>query len=336
MNAATPLAAAWRDPRARFLTAAAAVYTLGAAILRALPGFDHPERIAAAVAFDLTVTVTLLAWLLPVRAGRWPKAALVPIFFAGVAVTRALAPPEAAITATALAGLAVGGEALLLVWVALRARRGVAAARGAAGDLMGRVREGVRAAVWHRAVAEALAFEIAVLTYAFGGRRAPHVPDGCQAFGDSQRTPYGPVVGALGLVVLAETVPLHFLVARWSGSAAWVVTALGLYALVYLVADWRAGAERPILLDAEWLVVRTGIRWTVEVPRAAIVAVERRAPVAGEKPLRAARLGAANVWIRLAEPVEAIGVYGRRRRVTTIALGVDQPDRLIAALARPA
>jgi len=129
MTAATPLAALLRDPRIRFLAAAVAVYALGATILRALPGFEHPERIAAAVALDLTFTVSFLAWLLPVRAGRWPTVALVPIFFAGVAAAHALTPPAAGATVTALAAVAVGGEVLFLAWIALRARRCLAAAR---------------------------------------------------------------------------------------------------------------------------------------------------------------------------------------------------------------
>ena len=59
MTFAIPLAAALRDPRARFLAAATAVYALGAVVLRAAPGFDHPERIAAARSIaELAVTST--------------------------------------------------------------------------------------------------------------------------------------------------------------------------------------------------------------------------------------------------------------------------------------
>ncbi len=318
-----------------FVAGAAAIYALGAVIVRALPGFDHPHRIAAALAFDLTFTVTFLAWLFPVRAGRWPAVSLIPVFLLSVAAAARLLPADEQTLVTTLRTLGAPAELGLLGWIALRAARSVRSRAPVDPDLdlLARIRRASRGILWNPAVAEALAFELAVLAYAFGPRRAPYAPAGAAAFGYDQRTPYGPVVAALGLVVLAETVPFHFLIARWSPRAAWLVTAFGLYTLIYLIADWRATRARPILLDAETLLIRTGIRWTVRVPRTSISRIERRAPRGDEKPLRAALLGGANLWLHLADPVEAIGAYGRKRRVTTIALAVDEPDRLLADLA---
>jgi hypothetical protein len=318
-----------------FFTAAAAIYALGAAIVRALPGLERPGPVAAAVGFDLTVTVTALAWLLPVRCGRWPAITLVPLLLVSVVAAHWILPPEAGGPLAALRLLAAGAELTLLGWLGWRilhlARRAPPA--GPSLDLLARARRTARELVGSNRAAEIVGFELAVLGYALGPRRAPHAPAGSVAFSVTRRSAYGAVVGALALAISAETIPLHPLLARWSSVAAWIATALGPYTLLYLVADWRAAHARPILLDLDSLLVRTGIRWTVEVPRCAIAEVVLRPPRDGPRALLLAPLGSPNLWLRLAEPAEAHGVYGVRRRASLLALAVDEPDRPAAALA---
>lgn len=327
-----------------FLATALAIYAGGAFLVRGLERYPHPDRVAGAIAFDLTVTVTFLAWLLPVRARRWPAVALIPIFLVSIALATRVLPEENRHWLTALRWITVPLELGFLSWIALRARRALRAARASSVadldtdlDAWGSIRRAARSILWNPAVADILAFEASVVVYAFRPRRAPHVPAGATPYLAVRRTPYGPVVVAFSLIILAETVPLHFLIARWSAPLAWTLTALGLYTLVYLTADWRAVHARPTLLDEEFLTLRTGLRWTIRIPLSAIESIERRPPSpaderASGKPLRAYVIGGANLWIRLREPVEAEGVYGRRRSTRSIATAVDEPQRLLAAL----
>ncbi len=341
-RAASPVTG--ESPALRFALAAAGIYALGAVLVRALPGYPHPERVAAAIAFDLTFTVTFFAWFFPVRRGVWPPASVAAVFLLSALAARRLVPAEGDGFFTGLRWLTAPLELALLAWILVRAVRARRAPRQTADlDLHARIRKTARELFWNRVVAEAIAFEIAVLAYACGPRRAPHAPRGATAFTYHRKIGYGAVVGAMAMVVLAETFPVHVLLARWRPGVAWTVTALGLYTLFYLLADWRASRARPILLDAETLTIRTGVRWTIAVPRAAIAGVDRRAPstcaaqrAAGvvEKPLRAALLGAVNVWIELAEPVIAAGPYGRERRATRLALWIDEPGRFVDELTR--
>ena len=323
-----------------FFVTALAIYAGGAFLMRGLGRYPHPDHVAGAIAFDLTVTVTFLAWLFPVRARRWPAVALIPIFLVSIALATRVLPEENRHWLTALRWIAVPLEVGLLSWIALRARRAVRAARAASAtdlDTWERIRNAARSALWNRTVADILAFEISVVVYAFGPRRPFNTPAGATPFFSTRRTPYGPVVVAFSLIILAETVPLHFLIARWSAPLAWALTAMGLYTLVYLLADYRAVHSRPTLLDDDFLTVRTGLRWTIRIPLSAIESIERRPPSpaderASGKALRAYVIGGANLWIRLRQPVEAEGVYGRRRSTRSIATAVDEPERLQAAL----
>jgi len=318
-----------------FLAAATTIYAVSALVARALPGFDHPHVVAAGLAFDLTLTVAFFAWLLPVRSGAWAPASLLAVLVVGVAAARRILPDSERAVSSGLVALGAVAEAALLAWISARSVAALRTRTDSAEDLdlHGRIRRAARAILWNRLIADVAAFELSVLAYALGPRRAPHVPAGASAFAYHRRVPYGPVVAALAMVVAAETYPIHLLLRRWQPTAAWLVTFLGLYTLVYLVADWRAAKIRPHLLDGETLTVRTGLRWSARLSLATVAAVERRAPPRdGGKPLRAALVGGANLWIRLAEPAEAEGPYALRRRVSTIALSVDAPDRFVAAL----
>lgn len=67
----------------------------------------------------------------------------------------------------------------------------------------------------------------------------PSVP-----FSMHRRAAYGAVVVALGMASLAELVAVHLLVVRWSPAGAWALTALSVYGLAWLLADYHAVRRR--------------------------------------------------------------------------------------------
>jgi len=140
----------------------------------------------------------------------------------------------------------------------------------------------------------------------------------------------------LGLLIVVETLPTHLAVMERAPKVAWVLSALSLYALLWLIGDYQALRLRPCRLDADTLLVRVGLRWKVEVPRAAIAAfttVRDNAPSRFERGyVRATVFGDPTRLIELRAPIEAIGPYGIMRRVTRIGVSPDDPATWDAAL----
>ena len=124
---------------------------------------------------------------------------------------------------------------------------------------------------------------------------------------------------------------MHILVTRWSAKAAWALTALTVYSLLWILADYRATRLRPILLDDDTLCLRTGLRWTVRIPRSHIVAIHKKAPKA-EPSVRTALPTATPMWIELSEPVTAQGPYGIEKKVRWISVAVDEADAFRQAI----
>lgn len=171
-----------------------------------------------------------------------------------------------------------------------------------------------------------------MLWHAFARRLPPVEPGAGEVVLTShRRAAYGTLVAAFLIIVAVETAAVHFLVQMWSPLAAWGLTALSVYAAIWLVGDWRAIRARPSVLGPDRLRLRLGLRWEVDVPRAAIEAVEPG--LSGETDLGLVLPASKGATLRLTEPVEVLGPYGIRRRARTIAVTLDEPRLLEEALA---
>lgn len=298
----------------------------------ALPRSSSPGLLAAAIAFDLLVAVPALYWWLCVR-GRATAWRVMPILLLGLAGAASVLPVGYDGIFSALRLLAVPAE---LVVLGLVARRVVRSLRGPAApdDVPARLRHAAREVLPARAVADAVAFEMALLWFALAGgwRRAAEDE---AAFSYHRRSGYGGVLFALGVASLVEMVAVHLLVARWSAGWAWGLTGLGAYGVLWMTGDYQAVRLRPVRADADALRVRAGLRWSVEVPWHEVAAVEprgRRTLAREAGYLRAALLGEPRLVLELRRPVVAHGPYGLTREVTRIGLSVDDEPRFLRAV----
>lgn len=307
-------------------------------VVRAIEAGNHPELLADALTLDLLLCVPLTYWFLAVRGSGWPRVTVVPVFVLSVAATRLVPALEAGRLLPWLEWVAIPAELLLLTIVARRAiAMSRALARDEGADALESLRRAALELVEAPRAAEVIAYEAAVLWYAVAGGRRRSASAGAESFGVRRRSGYGPVLIAIFLALVAEGIALHLFLRHWSPVAAWILTILTAYAAVWLLGDFRALGRRGIALTADELIVRVGLRWTVRVPldricavRAAVGSRESREP----DHLRAAILGSERQIVELNAPVEAMGFYGIRRRIRSIGLSVDDPERFLEALER--
>jgi hypothetical protein len=288
--------------------------------------FARGGPVPLGVFIDVMVVLPLLFALLVLRPARRPLLEAAPLLAIGAMVAGVLLAgrPEMRTPMRLAAGAAEMAVLALLV------RRVRAAARelGAAGrdDLL------LCLGALTDPVFRVLGLELAVVYYAFAGplrQRAPQ--DG--EFGYTERSGVGSLLFALGLVVSIEGLAIHFPLHAWSSRAAWGLLSLNAYSLVWLVAAFQAARLRPVVLSPVRLLVRASLLWTVEIPRDAIADV---APIGAMLPkpgtLRVAFGAPPELLVSLRRPVVARGPLGIRKSVTSIALYVDEPEKLLAAL----
>lgn len=297
-------------------------------------GSDTESRVvASALAFDFTVSVPVLVFVLLVRTRRAPWITVVPAFVVGYALAVATIPPEHDAVLETVKLLALPAELAFVIYLVVLTRRAWADSPGGIGDPATRFRSTARRVIGSRIPADVLTTELTILYYAFRGRNLPE--ETATSFTMHRRAGYSSVVFGLTIVVLVETVAMHMLLRLWSSTAAWILTGLSVYALVWLVGDYRAIVARPIRITTAHLQIRLGVRWEADIPHRNVAHVDLlRSPIG--KPtgdtLVVALLGQPNLRVKLEEPVEVMGMYGVRRIVRNLWLRVDEPTELCAAL----
>lgn len=323
-----------REPRvtvrswALFGLGATTIALAWVALIRQGLALRHPSLTAFGAALDLVVTMPLVYYLLIVRRGLASAATLVPVAAAGLIAARAIVPgsPKALLALGAIAELAI------LVAVAVKVRAAMAAARRSgevADDPFVLVERFVRALLPLPVVANALLYELRVVDWAFfrRGARAKRGFEG--AFGWKGADEWLVVVIALSVVIVAESLALHVFLAAKLGSFVWIITALDLYAIVFLVADTRALGANGVKLTETTLSIRFGIRWEADIELEAIERVERAAN--GNWDRKLALIEEPDLVVVTRHPVVLRGPYGLRRSASRIGIRIDDPAALEAA-----
>lgn len=308
----------------------AAVYVAVFAIVGSSMFARAPGAIAAAATFDLTITATAIVWWFGVRRKAIrPWLAVVTLSW-GVAAAKAHVP-HAPLGMLVIAGIAL--EVLSLSWLLIRIRRVARAARAARDEgPIGALERGLVAAAFPARLAAIAAVELGAAWLALTGWfRRP------AANALSMRsTGWVPFAGIMGFLIAGETVAVHLLLGMLSPIAAWISTVSTAYLLVWLLADIHAIRIYPVALTADTLHIRIGIRWRAAIPLAEIARVERitAVPDGADKRPDFANLALfePTVLVTLRGPVELRGLLGRRRWAERLALTIDDPAPLIAAV----
>lgn len=300
-------------PVVQFSAAAAFVVAAESALLASRGFAAHAQLFRAAVIVDLCTVLPLAWWLLVVRSGEARARSVMRVAVLAIAACALLFGREVRLLAVPLE--------LALIWLAVSSVRKALRARQAA-DAATALRLGFSDALGDTPVARAVACEFSVLWYAlFSWGRA--APAGYTAY---KRAGWTAVYFAIGVAVLAEAVPLHFLLPRgW----ALVSNVLHVYTLLWLLGDLRALALRPITVDQGVLHLRLGLKWEADIPLGLIESAALSTRAEGRK---LGVLGSPNLVLLLRRPVELHGLFGIRRTAQALSLQVDDPEALARAL----
>lgn len=253
-------------------------------------------------------------------------AAQAVLYFTGV-----LTLHQAAIVLLVIEGLlatVIVGEALLLIRAYRRAHRGGAGRADALGSAL--------EAVLPAPIAFLVRQELRIFTALVNGlRRRRDV-----AAGDWVLTYEARLRGVLGIMIgiaAFELAVVEFLV-PWTWLR-WALLVLGAYGVVWVLGLGASAYTRPHLVDAERLRLRMTIFTDITVPLAgpavfapAGINSHERGVEVGDGKLAVSVLGATNMSLTLAEPVEVdCGRLGRHT-VRIVRFYVDDPPRAAAHL----
>jgi hypothetical protein len=335
-----------RPQRARipigFLAVALLFYVVDGVLVHSSAFAEKPDLFATAASFDLTLGVTLAYWLLVVRPGRAALRTALPVFVLSVAAATLTLPPGHRNLLRDARYLAIPFELVVLTLIVIAVRRAQRrlATIGVALDVPERIRAVLPSGLVNPRVIEIVATEASIFFYAFASwRRRPFVPESARGFSYHQRNATALTFYVLFLASLVEIAAVHFVLRAVAPHLDVAVLAVSVFGGVWILGFARAVQLRPILVTDDALLVRSGLSWRIDVPRAAIASVEfgrvNSPPKRTPGYVRAA-FGEPNTLITVREPLRAYGPYGLTRDVTRVGLVVDDLQEFELAIARRA
>lgn len=168
----------------------------------------------------------------------------------------------------------------------------------------------------------ALTAELAILNYgAFSWRPKPHVPVNAQAFTDYKKIGQADLFSVLPIACVLEAIPAHLLLQRWNSALAWAATSLSGYALIWLVGLARSFRLRPTLIAEDYVHLRHGLIFQLQVPREFIACSPRT--VADDRQFAVPGRSEPTHCIEFVREVTAERLFGFQRPLTRVALTFD-------------
>ncbi len=144
------------------------------------------------------------------------------------------------------------------------------------------------------------------------------------------------LVLAISLLTIIEIIPVHMLIYHYNTIAAWVVTVLSLYTLLWFWGDYSALRLEHSFVDNDKIHLKVGLRCSAVAPVEQIESYELgefvHEGLKSKSFLGASVSKKSNLLIKFKQPVKATIMFGIQRQFTEIALRIINVDDIKSAL----
>ncbi|MEL6133482.1 MAG: hypothetical protein AAFR59_08985 [Bacteroidota bacterium] len=299
------------------------------------------ENLSLAITADLLLTVPLIYFLL-IRKSDIPQTTVVPVLLLGLLLGKYFLPEENQFYLTLFQTWALPViELSVLTFVILKVRQTLKAYRAikhVSPDFYDTLRSAC-AEILPKQLVSVVATEIAVFYYGFICWKKQGIRQ--NEFTYHKKGGASSLFGAFVMILVIETIALHFLLAIWNPTVAWILTGLSLYTMVQVFACIKAFAQRPIVINDQELILRYGIMNETHIPLADIesVTLSRKSLKKDRLTRTLSPLGefeSHNVILHLKQAHKLTGLYGVKKKYNVIGFHIDAPqafnEKLIEAI----
>lgn len=134
--------------------------------------------------------------------------------------------------------------------------------------------------------------------------------------------------------MVIEVIAVHMIVAQYSHVAAWIVTSIDVYALLFIISDYQAIRLSPVILDKKGIHFQKGIRQYgfIEWSNIKEITVNQKSPKEVRQDKDSAELALHGLereqvpWLLcLKKPVEINQVFGFKKSIGKVYVKMDHP-----------
>jgi hypothetical protein len=302
----------------------------------------NPDLFSAGVAIDLTLGIPVLFYFLVVRPKHFTLLSLLPVFFLSLWIATLLIPSAHQSFLKIEKLLIPVIEIALVVYVVSRIPAIVKTYRRVKNSeiyFIDSVHEAAAALQLNQKLLRIVITEFILLYLSFVGwfKRFEQQDRVLNVFTYHIKSGYSAILAVMAFLLIVETVVIHLILLQWSSVGAFVVTALSIYSLFWLIGDYHAIRIHPVAITESKLLLRTGVRWKADIPLTEISDV-----ITGGSVQRKSKgyVRASVLWPRvtliLSRPVAIQGMFGIVRKASRIGLSIDDIDQFRAEILKNA
>ena len=314
-----------------FITFSFAVFGVSYLLIHSRLFMENPDILSFGLTFDMTISIPVLYYFLA-RKRKLPKVLLIPIFMLSLIAAALILPRDHRQFLDLIKHAIFPLEAFITAYLILKITRVVKEYKrlkpksGLGFSVI--LKECLVKTIGHGKIPDILSTEISMLYYGLFAWKRPKQPLE-NAFTAYKKNGYGSIVGALAFLSLTEVLAFHVFFMQISIIAAWIIFALNLYGIIFILADFNATRREPTYIEDEKLYINAGIRWKAVIPLKDIKSVElSNESSRGKQIIRAMTiLSSPNLVIVLEKTHRADGPYGIRKNFDKILLNLDEPQR---------
>lgn len=317
-----------------FITLSLLLLSLETWIATRVEASPRSDILAIAITIDLVVGVPLLYYLLIVRKKLLPLSSIVPVCILTLLALRFILPSSEQSFLRFSDFLIPAIELTVAVFLLFKLRRvirDVRVARRHCLYFIDALRIGIRKSIKSDSVAAIMASEVSMLYLVFVGWfarfRTSRQDVSMYSYHRKSNFLFWPLVA----LIIVETAGLHLVISIWTQTGAWIFTAISAYTLLWLVGHYHASRLQPMIVDDQFIYLRTGLIWRSQIPLDNISKI--RKPVKDDRQadgyVNVSLLGDPDVVIALREPDTLEGLFARKKKVRMIGVALDDPKALV-------
>ena len=296
-----------------------------------VPLESNPDYLSVAIILGLVLTSPLIYFLL-IRKTTVPKVTVVPIFIIGVIVASYIIPEQNQYWLDQIKLWVIPiVELCVLIYVFFTFRKIIKNFKKnetGSVDFFTTLKTACNEIMPSR-IAMLFTMEVAVFYYGFVHWKS--VPTKENEFTYHKKTGTPSLLIALLFVILIEAFAIHFLLLKWSHTAAWILTGLSIYTSFQIFGFARSLSKRPTSIDGNYLNLRYGILGETKILIEDIDSIEVSSKkIEFDETTRAfsplGDLEKHNIVLRLKKENTLIGPYGFTKQYRTLAFFIDDKE----------
>jgi len=288
------------------------------------------DTLSLAITTDLLLTVPLVYFLL-IRKSSIPKTTVIPVMVIGLFIGLYFLPKENQTYLILFKYWALPViEFSILTFVIIKVRKAITAYKQlqrSTPDFYDTLKN-VCSEILPKKLVIPFSTEVAVIYYGFISWKQRTLKSNEFTYHKKSSTPS--LLGGFIMIIVIETIALHFLLSNWSPILAWILTGLSIYTAIQVFGFARALSQRPIVIAENNLLLRYGLMNESTIPISEIEGVvlsgkglEKGALTKTLSPL--GEFESYNIIISLKKENTLVGLYGFVKNFKTIAIYIDEP-----------